>query len=45
MWQKAEDGHADGHELLLGDVLVLILYPFEAACFDFAVEDRSPTIA
>jgi hypothetical protein len=45
MWQKTEDGQADGLKFLLGSVMVLVLYSLEAACFEFAVEDQSPTIA
>jgi hypothetical protein len=45
MWQKTEDGHADGLKFRPRDVMVLVMYSPEAACYESAVEDYSPTIA
>jgi hypothetical protein len=45
MWQKTEDGHADGLQFLLRNMTALVLQIPEAACFEFAVENRSPTMA
>jgi hypothetical protein len=44
IWQKTEDGEADDFHFFPGDVMVLVLNFPKAACFESAVEDRSPTI-
>jgi hypothetical protein len=45
IWHKTEDGQADGFQLLLSNVLVFVMLSPETACFEFAVEYRSPTMA
>jgi hypothetical protein len=46
MWQKAENGHADGLQFLLGsNMTALVMQSPEAARFESAVKDRSPTMA
>jgi hypothetical protein len=37
MWQEVEDGQTDGLQFLPSNVLVLVLWSPEAACFESAV--------
>jgi hypothetical protein len=37
MWQKAEDGQTDGLHFLPSNVLGLVLWSPEAACFESAI--------
>jgi hypothetical protein len=45
MWQKTEDGKAEGLRFLLGNVIMLVIYFPKAACFESADGDHSPTVA